>query len=31
MAKFLNKDPKAYIVEKERFIKEVKYFHDSKG
>ena len=31
MAKFLNKDPKAYIGEKERFIKEVKHFHDSKG
>jgi hypothetical protein len=31
MAKFLNKDPKAYIVEKNRFIVEVKHFHDSKG
>jgi hypothetical protein len=31
MAKFLNKDPKAYVVEKERFIRDVRQFHESKG
>jgi|NOAtaT_5_FD_contig_41_2086170_length_277_multi_2_in_0_out_0_1 hypothetical protein len=31
MAKFLNKDQKAYNAEKDRFINEVRHFHDSKG
>jgi len=31
MAKFLNKDPQTYDAEKERFMKELKSFHDTKG
>lgn len=31
MAKLLNKDPSAYAGERDRFLKELKSFHDSKG
>jgi hypothetical protein len=31
MARLLNKDPDAYNRERERFISELRRFHDNKG
>ncbi len=31
MAKFLNKDPQIYEGERDRFLRELKTFHEAKG